>query len=129
MQPPSNIKKILYYFLADFIFVIHLAVILIVSFGWLIPSLFYIFIIIIISSILSEIYLHYCFLSKLEFGIRKKIDPTRIYDKSCIIHYTRVLFGLGPRIPSKQPQHFLKRNTFIFILLGIFVLGISYRIF
>lgn len=125
----NNIKKILYYFLAGLIFVIHLAVVLIVSLGWLIPSLFYIFLILIITSIISESSLHYCFLSKLEFGIRKKIDPTRIYDKSCIIHYTRALFGLGPRIPPKQPQPFLKRNTFIFILLGIFVLGISYRTF
>ncbi|HEY4480322.1 MAG TPA: DUF2784 family protein [Candidatus Paceibacterota bacterium] len=128
MQPLSKLQKFFYQTFADLVFIVHLGLVLLVVFGWLIPALFYFFLGALVATFLSEIFLSYCFLSRMEFNLRKKIDPAKIYDKSCIVHYTRVLFGLPPRLASVTPVGFFKKNSFKFVLLTLFVVSISYRV-
>lgn len=126
----DRLQKFFYKSFANLIFLVHLSLVLLVVLGWLVSSLFYFFIGAIFATIISEIFLRYCILSKLEFWIRKKIDPTKIYDKSCIIHYTRALFGLPPRTLQVSAElTFFKKNTFVFILGLLLSLGVSYNIF
>jgi hypothetical protein len=84
---------ILYRISADFIWVFHLGVIILVLFGWLVPSLWWIYLFTLVITLLSEIALNYCFLSKWEFDLRKKINPDLHYDYSYTSYYTYKLTG------------------------------------
>lgn len=129
MSQLSQARKVLYRILADFVFVVHLSLVLLVVVGWLVPVLFYPFLVAVVLTFLSELFFGFCFLSKIEFGLRKRIDPNKIFDKSCIAHYVRSLFGLPPRSLPDVPKTFFKKNKFSFILLLVLSLGFSYRIF
>lgn len=111
-------QKLLYITTANTIFIFHFALVLIVCLGWIFPSLFYIFITLLFATALSEIFLGYCILTKWEFDIRRKMQPTKQYDTSCIFHYSRVLIGLPPRIPvNKKESGFFKKYSSLLILL------------
>ena len=125
----SKIRKIFYLTLANVVFILHLALVLIVAFGWLIPSMYYVFLVLLAAVFLMDLFLGYCPLTPLEFGIRKKLDPTKTYDSSCIAHYMRALFGQKPRVETKENPTFLKKHSFKFILLGLFMVSTLFRLF
>jgi hypothetical protein len=114
---------------ADFIFVVHFILVSIVAIGWLVPQLFYVHLSLLLVTMASEIALGYCLLTRMEFDIRRKLDPTLLFDKSCISHYTRKWRGLGPRPLLKLRQSFLKRNSFMFILLSLGIISFVYRLY
>ncbi len=114
---------------ADFVFTIHLILVCIVALGWLIPGFFYVHITLLLATFLSEIFLGYCPLTTLEFGIRKKLDPSLLFDKSCIIHYLRKWRGLEPRVSTTKNISFLKRNSSLFILFMLGILVFSLNLF
>lgn len=113
--------------LADLIFVLHLTLVVIVVLGWLIPRFFYLHLILLTLTALSEVFLGYCLLSRMEFSLRKKLNPTLLFDKSCIVHYLRKWRGLRPRPKVVGEVSFLKKNSFLFILLGLGLLSFVYR--
>ena len=127
MENHSAVIRISHRFTADFIFLVHLILVCIVSVGWLVPGLFYLHLTLLLATLLSEVFLGYCPLTRMEYAIRHKLDPTLLFDRSCIIHYLRKWRGLGPRpaITGKVP--FFKRNSFLFILICIGVLSFSYN--
>lgn len=120
--------KIIQKLTADFIFFVHLTLVCIVLVGWLIPVLFYTHLSLLLATLLSEIFLGYCLLTRLEFGIRRKLDPTLLFDKSCIVHYIRKWRGLGPRPVVTTKKSFLKKNSFLFILLALGILSLTFRL-
>ena len=62
--------------------------------------------------------LGYCFLTKWEFNLRRKINPIGVFDSSCMFHYGRALFGLPPRSPvDKNSAGFIKKYSSLLILL------------
>lgn len=128
MQNPSAAVRIFYKALADFIFLVHFALVCIVAVGWLIPGLFYLHISLLLATFLSEIFLGYCPLTRLEYAIRHKLDPTLLFDKSCMVHYLRKWRGLGPRPAPTSPPTFFKKNSFTFILIGIAFLSLAYNL-
>ncbi len=81
--------KLLYKISADFIFFIHLFVFLIVLFGWAIPSLWYVYLVTTGITLLVDLFLGYCLLSKWEFSLRKKIDIDLDYDHTWASFYIR----------------------------------------
>ena len=123
----KSFKTVLYGVGADFVFWIHLAVVLLVVVGWLWPKLFYPSIILLAATLLSEIFLGFCPLTRLEFGIRKKLDPRLSFDKSCTSHYTRKWRGLPPREMREVVGSFFKRKSFLFVLLGLAAVNIAYN--
>jgi hypothetical protein len=119
--------RIFYRVSADFVFLIHFALVCVVSVGWLIPGFFYLHISLLLATFLSEIFLGYCPLTQAEFYLRRKLDPTLFFDKSCMIHYLRKWRGLGPRPAPATPPTFFKKNSFTFILLSIAILSAAYN--
>ena len=93
----SKTRRAFYLVLADIIFIVHLILVLIVSVGWLIPGMYYVFLTLLALTFLADVFLGYCPLTPLEFNLRRKLDPTAVYDSSCIAHYTRAPFGKKPR--------------------------------
>jgi len=74
--------------LADVVWIVHFLVIVLVLFGWLIPSMWYYYMSVVAGALLSELFLGHCFLSKWEFDMRKKINPQLDYDYSYASYYT-----------------------------------------
>lgn len=123
----SQSKRVLYSVVAGVVFIVHFILVLVVTFGWLFDSLFYAFATFLLLTVLSELIFGACILSIWEFGLRKKINPSKQYDTSCIMHYGRGLFGLKPRVRDTSPKTFFKRNSFQFILLLLLLMGSIYN--
>lgn len=129
MENLSRTRRFALLTAAGAVFAVHLAVVIIVSVGWLVPSLFYVYIALFAATLYAELFLEHCPLTRLEFGIRRRLDPTRVFDTSCIMHYGRAFFGKLPR-PSADPARkttFLKAHSFVFVLSGVFVASLVYR--
>lgn len=73
---------------ADAIWILHLLVVVIALFGWTIPGIWLLYILVLASTLVSELVLSYCILSKWEFDLRKKVDPALKYDFSYTSYYT-----------------------------------------
>lgn len=74
--------------IANGIFVFHILIVIIVLFGWLIPGFWYVYMGILVSTLLSDLVFGYCILSKWEFDMRKKINPRIDYDYTWATYYT-----------------------------------------
>lgn len=81
-------KKIFYRFTADLVFALHFMVVAIVLFGWMKPGIWHVYMATMTAALVSEIALGYCFLSKWEFELRRKINPDLDYDYSFTSYYT-----------------------------------------
>jgi len=57
-------------------------------FGWLFPEIWYLYILVLVSVLISNILWDYCFLSKWEFDLRRKINPRLEYDYTYTSYYT-----------------------------------------
>ncbi|MFA7216583.1 MAG: DUF2784 family protein [Candidatus Paceibacterota bacterium] len=119
-----------YLFSANLIFVVHFLLVLVVAFGWLIPGkFFYVFLTFFVLTFISEIAFGYCALTKIEFDLRRRIDPDKKFDKSCIAHYIRSWRGLPPRESFITQKTFLQNNSFIILMLGLLLVSLLWRIF
>lgn len=128
MKTLTLTQKTIYHAIADIVFITHLLLVVLVAIGWIFPTLFYFSLTTMFLTVLSELIFGYCVLSKWEFGIRRKLNPTKEYDTSCIMHYGRALFDLKPRVQDSTPRSFFKKNSFLFMLLALSVIAISFQI-
>jgi len=91
MQPltvnKTKVKNYLYQFLADSIFFFHILVVVILLVGWVFPSFHTIYFVTLYTTLISEIILGYCILTRWEFNYRKKIDANLSYDYSFFVYY------------------------------------------
>jgi hypothetical protein len=127
MNHSSTLTRISLRFTADFVFLIHFALVCIVSAGWLIPQLFYVHLVLLMGTLCSEIFLGYCPFTRLEFGIRKRLNPNLVFDKSCMMHYILKWRGREPRPVATDTSSFFKKHSFLFILLIIGIASVVYR--
>jgi len=79
---------------AEIIFLVHIAVVAILLFGWLVPGLWPFYFTLLVATLISDLYFGYCILSKWEFDLRKRIDPDLKYDYSFTSYYTYKLTNL-----------------------------------
>ena len=73
-------KKLRYHLFANLIFLLHIVVVFVILFGWHFPSLYLLYLICLSVTLLSEIALGYCILTKWEFALRKKLVPDLNYN-------------------------------------------------
>ncbi len=129
MEPLGDVRRTLYFIGANIIFLVHLLLVLIVTFGWLVGSLYYLFLASVVATFLSEATLGFCVLTKLEFGIRKKLHPEQIFPHSCITYYGRALFRLKPADPSHKPGTFFQKYSFLGLMIILSVVGTLFHFF
>ena len=110
---------------ANFIFILHTAIVALLFFGWLIPKLWYVYVSLILITLISESFLGYCLLSKWEFDLRKSVNPALEYDYSFSSYYTYKLTRkhLSSRFISAVGTAFLVASL---ILAFIFRFGYSF---
>lgn len=107
--------KLFYRILADCVFVLHLVIVLVALFGWVSPRLWNIYMVLLLATLISDIVLGYCILSKLEFDLRKKIDPDSRYDFTWTTYYTH-------KITNKRISNtFFKRTAITYLILCLCV--------
>ena len=81
--------KLIYKITADFIFLIHALIFFILLFGWMVPSIWHLYMATLIVTLLFDLFLGYCLLSKWEFSFRKKVNPEIKYDHTWATFYIR----------------------------------------
>ncbi len=107
---------------ADTVFLIHAGVVVIVMFGWLVPSFWYFYMLVLLATLCSEIFFSYCILSQWEFALRKKIDPLLDYEYEFASYYTyRITQG-------RLSGSFLRSAGTLFAALSL-VINVSFRLF
>ncbi len=70
------------------VFLLHCVVGVIIFFGWLWPSIWPVYLAIITITLFQNWLLGYCILSRMEFSLRRMLDPTLRYDYSFASYYT-----------------------------------------
>ena len=73
---------------ANALFSLHFIIVLAVLFGWIFPSIWYPYMVVLALTLLSDLVFGYCILSKWEFDVRKKIDPKIDYNYNWTSYYT-----------------------------------------
>jgi len=96
--------------LADFLCALHALVVLIILFGWLVPSMWPVYMGLLVATLLSDLVFGYCILSKWEFQLRQQHNPQTSYNYYWTTHYTHRL--TQGRISD---QFFYKASLFFLI--------------
>jgi len=107
---------------AEGIFLFHCAIVVIIGFGWTITSIWYLYMLTMIATLISELALGYCFLSKWEFDLRKQIDPHLDYDYGFSSYYT---YKLTRRRLSKR----FIANAALSFLVASLAINIYFKLF
>ena len=94
-----KMEKILYKFIINFLFLIHLLVGIVLLFFWQFESLYFLYLTILLLTLASNQISGICFLAELEFYFRRKINPSLNYNTFLSFHFNE-LFGykLTPKI-------------------------------
>jgi len=129
MSLPNGKRRSFYLTVANSIFFIHTGFFLMILAGWAIPGIFYVYLPMLIASLVSELLLGYCVLTKWEFGIRKRLFPAFRYEHSFLIHYARKFFHIGSSVRPGRKSTKLGGYVFVLLLLSSLTLGVVFRLF
>ncbi len=109
--------KALFIVTANIIFLAHLVLVFLVLFGFLIDSIYIVYLIALPLTLLSDIFLKYCPLTKLEFYFRKKLNPNLNYNSAFISYY-------GHKFFEKKISDKFIRYSAIYFLSGAIILNL-----
>jgi hypothetical protein len=107
---------------ANALFLFHCAILAIIFFGFLVPSIWLVYMAVMSITLLLDIILGYCILSKWEFDIRKKLNPHLNYDYSFSSYYTYKLSR------KRISEIFIERVGFFFLVSSL-IINIAFRFF
>ena len=79
---------------------------------------------ILVSTLVSEALLGYCFLSRWEFALRKKLNPRTDYDYAFSSYYTNKLTHQRLNISTE----FIKKSGLIFLAASLLI-NVYFRFF
>ena len=108
---------------ADAIFLVHAMIFVTVLFGWAVPDIRFLYMLLLVAVLLSDLFLGYCILSKWEFNLRKKFNPSINYNYSWTSYYTFRLYE-----KTQLPDAFWKRAS-AFFLIGSLAINMYFRYF
>ena len=102
--------------LANIVFLIHLVLVFVILFGWYFPKIKYVYLSSLVLTLLSELVLGYCTLTKWEFDLRKKLEPNLNYNYEFAAYYAYKFFNVNPpkRIIRYLALAFLTGSLVIF---------------
>ena len=107
--------KPLYKIGADIVWLMHFFVVVVALFGWLVPSIWSMYMATLAGTFLSTSTLGYCILSKWEYALRKKADPHLAYDFSYTSYYTYRL------TKGHLSSRFLAHTGLVFVSLSLMI--------
>ena len=123
----SGKRRYFYSTVANSLFLLHAAFALIVLVGWAIPDVVYVYLPVLLTSLIAERLLGYCVLTKWEFAIRKRLYPALHYEHSFLIHYGCKVFHIerSDKLSRKSTQ--CGGYAFSLLLLSSLALSIVFR--
>ena len=127
MSPLSGKRRYFYSTVANSIFLLHAAFALTILVGWAIPGVVYVYLPVLIISLVLERLLGYCVLTKWEFTIRKRLYPAAHYEHSFLIHYGSRLFHIERSDELSKKSTRCGGYAFTLILLSSLTLSIVFR--
>jgi hypothetical protein len=80
-------KRFFYLTLANFLVFLHIPVLFILLFGWRLEHPSWVYPLVLMGTLGTQIVTNSCILTKWEFTLRKKLDPTLSYDASFLSFY------------------------------------------
>lgn len=104
--------------IANLIFLIHWPVVYILLFGWSFEKFSWLYITTLVITFITQVFFGYCFLTKWEFDLRKKLDPNLYYDYSFLSWYAYKYSNI--HISSKLIKYI--SLSFLFVSIVIFFL-------
>lgn len=105
--------KILYRIAADILVIFHTILFLFILLGWLIPNVWWLYMIALVITLVSDIVFGYCILSRWEFWLRKKVNPNIDYDFGFATYYTYKLTN------HRMSNVFFDRAAIVFLIIMI----------
>jgi len=105
--------KYFYKILADVLFVVHVVFLVLVIVGFLFPKLWYAYMTALVLTFVSDILFSHCLMSKWEFDLRKKYDPSVDYNYTFASYYTYKLTN------HKMSDKFYRMAAIVFLGLAI----------
>lgn len=112
-----NFKSILYRIVAEFLFLCHVAVAIVLFTFWYFSYLYPFYLIVLIVSLLSDIIFHSCFLSVWEFYFRKKSNPNINYEHTFFSFYFNKFFG--QKVSTRTVQKIVLVLLWVSLVLNI----------
>ena len=106
---------------AEIIFVLHVALFFLVLFGWALPGMWYFYMTLVALTLISDLVLGYCLLSKWEFDLRRQVNPEIKYDYSWSVYY------LHRFLRKHFPEDFWRRASTVF-LLASFTINLYFHV-
>ncbi len=106
---------------AELIFFSHALAVCIVAFGWAVPSLYPIHLVILFGGSILQLVLGHCFLSRWEFALRKRLNPDIAYDSAYLTHYAQLIFGNQIRPEFMRIAVPASFASFVCVHLGLYV--------
>lgn len=103
--------------LANLIFSFHFVLGLFLISGWHFASLHWLYISALALTLVSEVILGYCILSKWEFDLRKREDSNLDYDPAYLSYYTYKFLKLN------IPRPYIKYTAIIFLITMLTIHG------
>lgn len=112
----------MYTFGANLIFVFHVLWALVAIFGWLIPALWPLYMAVLAATLISLLFLSHCPLTRWEFNMRRKVDPTASSSSVFLAHYLAKLLG------RQITDAFILRAGLVFVVASI-AINLYFRFF
>jgi hypothetical protein len=107
--------KFKYTIFANLIFIFHVFVVLTILFDWLYPQYRFIYLSTLILTLISEAILGCCILTKWEFDLRKKLEPSLDYDYGFVTYYGYKFFNIN------IPRKYVKYPAIVFLVVSIII--------
>ena len=106
-------KKKIIILLANLSFLIHIVVVLVILFGWAFSGLDLIYPLVLIIALMLESTLGYCLFTRIEFWLRKKIDPNLNYDFAYLSYFASKVLKI------KVSNKLIKTVYILFLLMSL----------
>lgn len=113
-------NKTIDFWKVNILFVLHFIFVFIILFGWIFPSLHFIYISILLGTLLCWIFLGYCPITKWEFNIRKKYEPELNYKNEYLEYYFSKFFKVN------IPVMFIRFWGITFLIISLLASIIPY---
>jgi hypothetical protein len=107
---------------ADLIFLLHFCWVMLGMFAWLAPELWYLYLFVVVSTLVSYLGFKNCIFTRWEFALRRKAGQRLDYSSDWIPYYTYKLGG------TRVSDRFLLRAGTVF-LISTLALNLYFRYF
>ena len=100
---------------ANLFFVLHFIFVGIIFFGWMFPRIYFLYISILLGTLFCWIFLGYCPITKWEFNIRRKYEPSLNYKNEYMEYYISKFFKIN------IPVIFIRAVGIIFLVISLLI--------